>query len=264
MPTRIRILDHVVEIAPDLARGELIATLYRHLLTEVSPDARLEIAGAGSALLAARLEGEAGLELRRPLPPGADPLPEAHRLLLEATLGRERGHCVLHAGAVASGGRALLVLGASWAGKTTLVEALLQRGFALLSDDYAPLRAPDLRVVPFPRALGRRVSVPAPQAPPLLAREWTDPHDLAPLVTEPVPVGAVVVLEEASPTAPPAALRPLAATETLVHLLAALRNPDSAPDAVARLAALAASVPAARLPRGPVEAMARAAAALLG
>ncbi len=276
MPTRIRLLDHVVEIAPDLARGDLLPLLYRHLLTEAAPDLHLAIERSSASLLAARLYGEGGLDLRRPVPPGGDPLAEAHRLLLESTLARTREYLVLHAGAVGRGGRALLVLGESWAGKTTLVEALAGLGFALLSDDYAPLRVSDLRVAPFPRALGRRAGTRSPAAPPLRAREWVDPLELAELVTEPLPVGAIAVLAQSPPAAPPAAFFPLTASEALAHLRAALRNPHPtqgiqisgaappAPDELtARLAALAGSVPCALLARGGAAAMARSAAALL-
>jgi len=276
VPPRIRLLDRVVDIAPDLAAGDLFDILYRHLITQAPADARLEFERNAPALPAVKLTGERGLHVRCSLSPGADPRVEAHRLLLESTLGGAPNHCVLHAGAVAAGGRALLILGESWAGKTSLVEVFLQRGFALLSDDYAPVQISDLRIVPFPRALGRRAGAPAAGAPPLLARDWVDPGALAKLAGFPVPVGAIAILGEASAACPPGSLRPLAAAQSLNQLLAALRNPGGgrgdpaesgarpAPEQVACLAALAASVPAARLARGPLEAMARAAAGLLG
>jgi hypothetical protein len=205
-------------------------------------------------------------EIRRVLAPGADSLAEAHRLLLEQSLGRTEQAIVLHAGAVAAGGRALLILGESWAGKTTLVQALCERGFELLSDDYAPLRCSDLRVLPFPRALGRRSPGVTAGEPPLRARQWIDPCTLAVLALDPLPVGAIAALAPPGPGAPPAGLRPLPATETLAFLMAAVRNPQggsTSVDFVERLAALAATVPAAALARGPLSDMARAAAALL-
>jgi hypothetical protein len=111
-------------------------------------------------------------------------------------------------------------------------------------------------------------------APPLRSRRWIDPLTLAKLALDPLPVGAIVVLATAGPGSPPARLRPLPATQTLAHLLAAVRNPEAPaapPDLeagtvpaafVERLAALAARVPAAALVRGPVAEMARAAASL--
>ncbi|MEO8358809.1 MAG: hypothetical protein ABI672_02170 [Vicinamibacteria bacterium] len=61
----------------------------------------------------------------------------------------------LHAGGVTIRGRAILVPGRSFAGKSTLVEALLKRGAAYLSDDMIPIDG-RLRAHPFPRPLGRR------------------------------------------------------------------------------------------------------------
>lgn len=61
----------------------------------------------------------------------------------------------VHAGAVAHGGRAIVIPGRSFSGKTTLVAALLARGATYLSDEYAVLDDAGL-VHPYPRALGMR------------------------------------------------------------------------------------------------------------
>jgi hypothetical protein len=61
----------------------------------------------------------------------------------------------VHAGAVARDGRALVIPGESFTGKTTLVQALVEAGATYYSDEYAVLDA-DGRVHPYPRALSIR------------------------------------------------------------------------------------------------------------
>ena len=58
----------------------------------------------------------------------------------------------VHAGVVAWHHRAIAIPGQSFSGKTTLVAALVRRGAAYVSDEYAPLDA-DGRVRPFLRRL---------------------------------------------------------------------------------------------------------------
>jgi hypothetical protein len=65
------------------------------------------------------------------------------------------GRIFVHAGAVAIDGRALLVPGASFAGKTTLVAALVREGAAYLSDEFAVLDESG-QVHPYPRPLSLR------------------------------------------------------------------------------------------------------------
>jgi hypothetical protein len=60
-----------------------------------------------------------------------------------------------HAGAVASPeGEGILILGDSGAGKTTLVAALVQEGYRLLSDEAGVIDPADGRLHPWPRPLG--------------------------------------------------------------------------------------------------------------
>jgi hypothetical protein len=59
----------------------------------------------------------------------------------------------LHAAAVGRRDRGLLAIGAHDAGKTSLACSLARSGFALLSDEIAPVRPADLTVFPFPRDL---------------------------------------------------------------------------------------------------------------
>lgn len=74
----------------------------------------------------------------------------AHLVLVNAAAALADGRRVLHAGAVARDGRAVLIVGRSGWGKTTQTLALVQRGWRLLSDDFAVVRA-DGTVEPFVR-----------------------------------------------------------------------------------------------------------------
>jgi hypothetical protein len=91
----------------------------------------------------------------------------------------------VHAGAVAHNGRCLLVPGASFAGKSTLVAALVRAGATYYSDDFAPLDT-EGRVHPYPKPLSIR-------DPELRATK----HDAASLGAkvgqEPLPVGAIAI-----------------------------------------------------------------------
>lgn len=75
---------------------------------------------------------------------------------------------ILHAGVVAKGGKALLLLGPSGSGKSMLTTALLERSedFSYFSDDVSPLSmSPEegkYRVSPFPRAIRLRDGIPLP------------------------------------------------------------------------------------------------------
>lgn len=98
---------------------------------------------------------------------------------------RARGWVFVHAGVVGYNGRALLLPGRSFSGKTTLVEALVRAGARYYSDEFAVLDG-EGRVHPFARPLGRRV-----------AGEWKGrPVPIAEVGgvagEEPLPVGAVV------------------------------------------------------------------------
>jgi hypothetical protein len=74
------------------------------------------------------------------------------RLIDERAVRRQPDMAVIHAGVVAWNGCAMLLPGASHAGKTTLVMELLKRGAAYYSDEYAFLDG-EGRVHPYPRAL---------------------------------------------------------------------------------------------------------------
>ncbi len=98
-------------------------------------------------------------------------------------------HFFLHAGAVAHQGLGIVIPGASFSGKTTLVAALVRAGAEYYTDENAVLDGQGL-LHPYPKPLGVR-EVPG---------EWTQTaqpvHALGGVGgTEPVPVGLVVASE---------------------------------------------------------------------
>lgn len=66
------------------------------------------------------------------------------------------GLVFIHAGTVSVDGRAVVLPGRSFTGKTTLVAAMVEAGATYLSDEYAPIDAEGL-VHPYPRRLSLRV-----------------------------------------------------------------------------------------------------------
>jgi hypothetical protein len=66
-------------------------------------------------------------------------------------------HVFVHAGVVGVGERAIVLPGRSFAGKTTLVAALVQAGAEYWSDEYAVLDADGL-VHPYPKPLSVRIN----------------------------------------------------------------------------------------------------------
>lgn len=79
----------------------------------------------------------------------------AHELMLHVA-ERAPELVFLHAGVVGIGGRALVLPGPSFAGKTTLVAALVRAGAVYLSDEYAVLDSLG-RVHPYARQLQMRL-----------------------------------------------------------------------------------------------------------
>jgi hypothetical protein len=64
-------------------------------------------------------------------------------------------HLFVHAGVVAIGGRAILIPGRSFAGKSTLTTSLVKAGATYYSDEYAVLD-PNGLVLPYPRRVSLR------------------------------------------------------------------------------------------------------------
>ncbi len=73
--------------------------------------------------------------------------------LTQRVLTGNPGHLRLHAGAVERGGRIVLVVGESGRGKSTLTVALVQRGFAYVTDEVAIVDPETHEVRPYPKAL---------------------------------------------------------------------------------------------------------------
>jgi hypothetical protein len=97
---------------------------------------------------------------------------------------RAPGFIFVHAGVVAREGRGLVLPGASFAGKTTLVAALVRAGAAYFSDEYAVLDQ-EGRVHPYARPLAMRENGVA---------RLQDASDLGGVVGDrAVPVTAIVV-----------------------------------------------------------------------
>ncbi len=108
-----------------------------------------------------------------------------------AALCYQRGLTVLHAAVAVRDGRAVALAGASAAGKSTLLAALVHRGWGMLSDDLAPLgRSGDDQPTAHP-TFPELVLWPdaAARLPPLSGSDGTAGAELRPLGPAPVPSG---------------------------------------------------------------------------
>ncbi len=100
---------------------------------------------------------------------GSTPIPDADALLffvdkwLTIALQRRRPELYfVHAAAVANGNRVAVLAAPPTTGKSTLTLALLERGFAYLSDELAPIDLPTRRVYPYARAVSLKSTPPDP------------------------------------------------------------------------------------------------------
>jgi hypothetical protein len=140
-------------------------------------DRRVALEVAGGGLYAVAQEGEVVLA---PAPLNGA-LAVLRRQLFFLAIDHARDHLVVSAGVVGHEGRAIVLPGATMAGKTMLVAALLRAGAVYYTDDWAVLD-PEGRAVPYPgllalrRAQGGRVSAQS------LGAEIGD---------EPIPVGLI-------------------------------------------------------------------------
>lgn len=150
----------------------------------------------------------------------------------------------LHAGVVGWKGAAIVLPGRSFAGKSTLVSALLRSGATYFSDEYAVLDAGG-NVHPYPRALSLR-------GPGLLP--WRGgPCDFGAVAAQgPAPVGLVGLFSyQPSPTAGIVRLSSARAIlELLLHAVPVRRRPR---DVVEVLACLVSKVPVLYGDRGEAE-----------
>ena len=145
---------------------------------------------------------------------------------------RARDFLLLHAGAVARDGRALLVPGSPEAGKSSLTLALLQLGFDYLSDDIGAIDPVTTRVYPFQKRIAVRRSTIVRYFPQLEARLEDDlaglgvsprqrfvrPEDAGAAISAPTQVGSIVLLGE-DRTGPPR-LRPLSRAAAVERMAA--------------------------------------------
>ncbi|MCW2959428.1 MAG: hypothetical protein JWP18_2231 [Solirubrobacterales bacterium] len=165
----------------------------------------------------------------------------------------------IHAGVVAAGNRVIVLPGRSFAGKSTLVEALLLQGATYYSDEFAVVDASGL-VTPYPRPLSIR-QLKGTGTKPVDGSKEVRAEDLgAPTGSEPLPVGliaAVRFLPDATWTVEPRT-RAQGALILLSHSLTGQSDPGRVLPLV-RAAASTASVVEGF--RGPAD---EAATALLG
>jgi hypothetical protein len=150
----------------------------------------------------------------------------------------------LHSGCVAVNGRAILVPGRSFSGKSTLVAAFLRAGATYFSDEYAVLDENGL-VYPFPRLLSIRRS--DMELPDKVSHEAYS----APVGVAPVEVACVVHTtfdrERAGRTWRPRRLTPGQLTLALLDNAVPARNrPDSTLRAIKRVAERASGFAGAR------------------
>lgn len=155
------------------------------------------------------------------------------RQFLELDVYREVAHATpstaLHAAALARGGRAALLVGASGAGKSSLALALAGRGWAYMGDEHAFLDDA-LAVSGLPRAV--RVGEELAEALPGRVEAGV------------VPVGLVALLGARRGRAPEAS--PVTGAAAAVALLGSLHRRPRAED-MRRVAALVAAAPVVRL-----------------
>jgi hypothetical protein len=153
----------------------------------------------------------------------------------------------IHSAVLVHRGQALLLVAEAGGGKSTTAWALLHHGFALSSDELAPVELPTLRVHPYPRALCLKDDPPGSYPLPAAGVVRTErslhlpPAALpAPLSGEPSALRAVLLLrrDEGGP-----GLRRLGAAEAgtrlYPHALNALAHAEHGLDAVVHIASSA-------------------------
>lgn len=154
----------------------------------------------------------------------------------------------LHAGAAARGQRAVLVVGASGSGKSSLVVGLGEEGWAYLSDELVPLEPGTLCAVPFPLAPAVRTG-PAHVLPPdevTRLPKWTPELAASTVCREAVPINALVLPTYAPDV--PADLVRCSVGVAAIELLRGCSSLHNTPGrTVASVSRLAERVPAFRL-----------------
>lgn len=154
----------------------------------------------------------------------------------------------LHAGAAEDHGKALVLMGSSGRGKSTLTTMLVERGWRLLSDELVPIAADSETALPFPQKPSRRLAddrdwnaLEVTTA----ARELIDVPDHL-VARAPVPIECLVY-PEYSRDAKAELMRLPAGSAALEMLRSSTNFFDKKHEAVARAVAAATSLPAYRL-----------------
>ncbi len=172
------------------------------------------------------------------------PLEEVTAILLGCVLGttlRLQGKICLHSSVMAVDNRAIAIIGAKGAGKSTTAAALAKRGYPILADDIAVLSdiGALFQVQPgYPRLRLWKPAVNALYGSELgLSRVFreTDKHFLElnqddahawRFYSEPLPLAAIYILGERQPTQETASIEPISPQIGLMHLLTH-RYPES-------------------------------------
>lgn len=196
----------------------------------------------------------------------------AHTVMAEITLvatAGTTGFVRLHAGAVERDGVVVAITGASGRGKSTLTAALVQRGFAYVTDELVAVEPGTGAVVPYPKAIDldvesrRLLGLPAPTGPD--RPDVSAPLAVASLgaVSSGGRLGLIVLLDDEPVSRPDEAASP--AIRSLLDLVAVTFGDTFADDeALEALADLVGAVPIIRVARGPLDDMgAQVEAALL-
>jgi hypothetical protein len=154
----------------------------------------------------------------------------------------------MHAAAIARDDGAVLIVGPSGMGKSTLSTLLCERGWRFMGDDIAPVRMSSDDVLPFPVAPYRRIGI-GRKLPPLeLGTLKKELVVLSPdaIQTESVSIKAIVFPAYRGRSRPKLTRLPLGTAA--FELLRSYANfIDHGASAVARASALAVSVPAFQL-----------------
>jgi len=164
----------------------------------------------------------------------------------------------LHAAALEWNGRAYVFAAESGSGKSTTTWGLLHHGFGYLSDELAPVDLGDLRVHPYPYALGLKADPPEYALPAGVIRDQRTIHvppdvlPSAPSASVRPPLGGLLFVKYSADLAHPA-VAPIGAGEAAARLypciLNALAHPGRGLDAALTLSQAVPSfvVAAARL-----------------
>lgn len=121
---------------------------------------RADVVGSPDLLIRYHLDAKGSLVVSGPAENYRSAAPEVIQwpsVLMARMILRELvTHWMIHAACVSRDGKAVVLAGGSGMGKTTLAAHLGAKGFALLSDEFAPISRSDGFVEPFPLRIGIR------------------------------------------------------------------------------------------------------------